>query len=42
MRVGPSAPDDLRMLPILLLAAAGTLIPALALWLADQRPPRPA
>jgi hypothetical protein len=25
------------MLPILLLAAAGTLIPALTMWLADQR-----
>jgi hypothetical protein len=25
------------MLPILLLAAAGTLFPSLALWIADQR-----
>jgi predicted outer membrane lipoprotein len=25
------------MLPVLLLAAAGTLIPALTMWLADQR-----
>jgi len=26
------------MLPILLIAAAGTLIPALGLWLSDQGP----
>jgi predicted outer membrane lipoprotein len=25
------------MLPVLLLAAAGTLIPAITMWLADQR-----
>jgi hypothetical protein len=26
-----------RMLPILILAAAGTLVPAISLWAADQR-----
>jgi hypothetical protein len=28
------------MLPILVLAAAGTLIPSISLWIADQRRPR--
>jgi hypothetical protein len=28
------------MLPILALAAAGTLIPPITLWIADQRRPR--
>ena len=31
------APHHRGMLPILLLAAAGTLIPAVTMWLADQR-----
>jgi hypothetical protein len=26
-----------RMLPILIIAAAGTLVPAISLWAADQR-----
>jgi hypothetical protein len=30
-------PHHLGMLPVLLLAAAGTLIPAITMWLADQR-----
>jgi hypothetical protein len=41
MRTRPRCRIIRRMLPILILAAAGTLIPAIALWAADQRA-RPA
>jgi hypothetical protein len=30
------------MLPILIIAAVGTLVPAISLWAADQRGPRAA
>jgi hypothetical protein len=37
MREGGRWRIILSMLPILLIAAAGTLVPAITLWAADQR-----
>jgi hypothetical protein len=37
MYLGTPGPDHPAMLPILLLAAAGTLIPAIGITIADHR-----
>jgi hypothetical protein len=42
MRAGLRCRIIRRMLPILIIAAAGTLVPAISLWAADQRGRRPA